>query len=71
MNLPDTMGFAFFDFVWMKIDEDGDSPGMGQIIGFLFKPGAILCQVQWAASTMEFHYEAELTKEKPIYYHTQ
>lgn len=65
MTPPDTVSFNFFDFVWMVIDEDGESPGMGQVIGFLFKPGSHLIQVQWACDRMAYHYEAELTKVKP------
>ena len=65
MTIPDTVKFSFFDFVWLRIDEDGESPGMGQVIGILFKPGATLYQVQWGFNTDGFHYEAELTKEKP------
>lgn len=68
MRLPDTVHFKFFDFVWMKIDKDGQSPGMGQVIGILFKPGATLYQIQWACDTLAYHYEQELTKEKPVEY---
>lgn len=63
--MTDTLKYHFFDFVWLRIDEDGESPGVGQIVGILFKPGATLYQVQWAINTMDYHYEAELTNEKP------
>lgn len=68
--MSDAVKFSFFDFVWMKIDEDGESPGMGQVIGIMFKPGATLYQVQWAADRTAFHYDAELTKEKPVGFKT-
>ena len=68
MTQPDTVPFDFFDFVWMRIDEDGESPGMGQVIGILFKPGATLYQIQWSCDRQEYHYEAELTREKPVKY---
>lgn len=66
--MTDTVKFKFFDFVWMKIDEEGDAPGMGQVIGILFKPGATLYQVQWSSDHDAFHYEQELTKKKPAEY---
>ena len=66
--MTDTVKFKFFDFVWMKIDEDGDSPGKGQVIGILFRPGATLYQVQWSCDMTAFHYEAELTKKRPAEY---
>lgn len=65
MNLPDTVQFEFFDYVWMTIDEDGGSPGKGQIMGILFKPGACMYHVQWSSTDSEFHYAQELTKNKP------
>lgn len=65
MNLPDTVEFAFFDTVWMAIDEDGEAPGRGQIIGILFKPGACMYHVQWSSSESEFHYAQELTRDRP------
>ena len=62
--LPDTLSFAFEDIVWMVTDED-DGLGSGQVIGFLFKPGSVLVQVQWGYQEMGYHYPFELTKEKP------
>lgn len=64
--MNDTVKFNFFDFVWLRIDEDGESPGVGQVIGILFKPGATLYQVQWGIGRIDFHYDAELTSEKPV-----
>jgi hypothetical protein len=67
-TLPDTLKFSFFDMVWMKIDEAGEDPGMGQVVGILFKPGASLYQVQWSSDDLQYHYEQELTDEKPVNY---
>lgn len=66
MSKPDVPIFNFFDFVWLRIDEDGGSPGMGQVIGILYKPsGAVLYQIQWAHDSACYHYAEELTTEKP------
>lgn len=65
-DLPDTVQFKFFDFVWMRTDEDGASPGVGQVVGIVFRPGAVLVQVQWNPSTLNDHYQEELTNEKPV-----
>lgn len=71
MNGPDMPSFVFFDFVWLRIDEDGHSPGMGQVIGILYKPsGAVLYQVQWAHDSACYHYAEELTKTKPCAFTT-
>lgn len=66
MTAPDTVPFQFFDFVWMVIDEDGQSPGMGQVIGIMFKPAGTVIQVQWSCDRSAFHYPEELTKTKPV-----
>ena len=69
MNKPDIPCFKFFDYVWLRIDEDGGSPGMGQVIGILYKPsGAVLYQVQWRYNEAAYHYAEELTIEKPSDY---
>ena len=70
-TLPDTVCYKFFDLVWLVIDEDGGSPGMGQVVGILFKPGATMYQVQWCLSHgISYHYAQELTTNKPTDYTT-
>jgi hypothetical protein len=66
MSTPDTLHFNFFERVWLQIDEDGSSPGMGQVIGILYKPtGAILYQVQWRYNEACYHYAEELSRGEP------
>lgn len=70
MNQPDILAFTFFDKVWLTIDEDGSSPGVGQIIGVLYKPTCHMYQVQWGWDKAAYHYAEELTKTKPTEYST-
>jgi len=65
MSAPDTVQFHHFQFVWMRIDEDGSSPGMGQVVGILYKPNSVLYQIQWGSMSENYHYAEELTDQKP------
>ena len=66
MNVIDQPTFNFFDLVWLRTDEDGEAPGVGQVIGVLYKPNStILYQVQWGIDRINFHYAEELKRENP------
>jgi len=62
--VPDTLEYAFGDIVYLVTDVDG-YVGTGQVIGFLYKPGNILVQVQWGVERNGYYNHFELTKDRP------